>query len=93
MEFLPIIIVSSIGLSLCISYLLYHAVDFFRKRRKSPTIREEDVYVYCDEQESGDSLINQPAKRKRGLLKFSFVFYNSDDFTPRRCYTLTVKYH
>ena len=42
MEFLPIIIVSSIGLSLCISYLLYHAVDFFRKRRKSPTIREED---------------------------------------------------
>ena len=35
----------------------YHAVDFFRKRRKSPTIREEDVYVYCDEQESGDSLI------------------------------------
>lgn len=28
MEFLPIIIVSSIGLSLCISYLLYHAVDF-----------------------------------------------------------------
>lgn len=30
---------------------------FFRKRRKSPTIREEDVYVYCDEQESGDSLI------------------------------------
>lgn len=57
MEFLPIIIVSSIGLSLCISYLLYHAVDFFRKCRKSPTIREEDVYVYCDEQESGDSLI------------------------------------
>ena len=31
MEFLPIIIVSSIGLSLCISYLLYHAVDFFRR--------------------------------------------------------------
>lgn len=57
MEFLPIIIISSIGLSLCVSYLLYHAVGFFRRRRKSPVIKEEDVYVYCDEQEKGDSLI------------------------------------
>lgn len=57
MEFLPIIIVSSIGLSLCISYLLYHAVVFFNKRKKATTVRAEDIYVYCDEQENGDSLI------------------------------------
>ena len=91
MEFLPIIIVSSIGLSLCISYLLYHAVDFFRKRRKSPTIREEDVYVYCDEQESGDSLIINLQTR---TIEVFFCFLPIRwTFTPRRCYTLTGKYH
>lgn len=57
MGFLPIIIISSLGLSLCVTYLLFQAITFFRIRRKVPPVRQEDVYVYCDEQEQGDSLI------------------------------------
>lgn len=54
---LGIIIFSSVGLAVCLCYLIYQAVLYFKNKSKPSKPTKKQRYEYCDEYEEGDSLI------------------------------------
>ena len=54
---LGIIIVSSVGLAVCLCYLIYQFFLYFKNKSKPSKPTKNQKYEYCDDYEEGDSLI------------------------------------
>ena len=54
---IAIIIFSSVGLAVCISYLIYQLLSFRKTKKVSVKPTKTQTYEYCDEYEEVDSLI------------------------------------
>ena len=52
-----LIIVSAVGLSLCICYLVYQLLTYLKTKNKPSKPTKTQRYEYYDEYEEGDSLI------------------------------------